>query len=152
MPVASFLHKKCVVDSPIFPLCKLNPETIKHALLDCSRSKKAWKYSSQHTLHPNKVFDWSVNFFFKYSNVQQVQAHPNNKFVIAQPDVQGTGSMGFSKSFAGCVPPAVTEAKAILQAIQWAQMFHLPVDVLKTECKFIVDKLVSCKWSSRSLG
>uniref|UniRef100_A0A803NHW6 RNase H type-1 domain-containing protein n=1 Tax=Cannabis sativa TaxID=3483 RepID=A0A803NHW6_CANSA len=57
----------------------------------------------------------------------------------------------FSKPFLGSVPPAVAEAKAILQAIQWAQLIYLPLDVLKIDCKTIVDKLVSCNWNSSLL-
>uniref|UniRef100_A0A803Q009 DUF4283 domain-containing protein n=1 Tax=Cannabis sativa TaxID=3483 RepID=A0A803Q009_CANSA len=50
---------------------------------------------------------------------------------------------GISTPFSGLVPPAVAEAKAVHQAIQWPQLLHLSVDVLMTDCKSIVDKLKS---------
>uniref|UniRef100_A0A803QGZ0 RNase H type-1 domain-containing protein n=1 Tax=Cannabis sativa TaxID=3483 RepID=A0A803QGZ0_CANSA len=59
-------------------------------------------------------------------------------------DADNAVKAGFSAPFSGLVPPAVAEAKAIFQAIQWAQMISLPVDVLLTDCKSIVDKLSSC--------
>ncbi|XP_060973242.1 uncharacterized protein LOC133038849 [Cannabis sativa] len=55
---------------------------------------------------------------------------------------------GFSTTFSGLVPPAVAEAKAVHQAIQWAQLLRFPVDVLMTDCKSIVDKLNTCNWNN----
>ncbi|XP_060964491.1 uncharacterized protein LOC133033588 isoform X2 [Cannabis sativa] len=52
---------------------------------------------------------------------------------------------GFVKPFEGCVSPVIAKAKAILQALQWVTCIHLPVDVLKTDCKSIVDKISSSK-------
>uniref|UniRef100_A0A803Q157 Reverse transcriptase domain-containing protein n=1 Tax=Cannabis sativa TaxID=3483 RepID=A0A803Q157_CANSA len=43
---ASSLFKRCVIDSPLCPICNLEIEMTKHALLDCSRFRKAWRYSS----------------------------------------------------------------------------------------------------------
>uniref|UniRef100_A0A803QQN9 RNase H type-1 domain-containing protein n=1 Tax=Cannabis sativa TaxID=3483 RepID=A0A803QQN9_CANSA len=58
---------------------------------------------------------------------------------------------GFSTPFTGLVSPAIAEAKAIYQAIQWAQLIKLPVDVLMADCKSIVDKLSSCNWNNSIL-
>uniref|UniRef100_A0A803NKP9 RNase H type-1 domain-containing protein n=1 Tax=Cannabis sativa TaxID=3483 RepID=A0A803NKP9_CANSA len=66
-------------------------------------------------------------------------------------DANNAVKAGFSTPFVGLVPPAVAEAKAIFQAIQWAQMIHLPLDVLLTDCKSIVDKLTSCNWNNSVL-
>uniref|UniRef100_A0A803P4W2 RNase H type-1 domain-containing protein n=1 Tax=Cannabis sativa TaxID=3483 RepID=A0A803P4W2_CANSA len=57
---------------------------------------------------------------------------------------------GFSRPFVGSVPPVVAKAKAVLYAM--GSNVHLPVDVLKTDCKTIVDKLKSCSWNSSPLN
>uniref|UniRef100_A0A803PR33 Reverse transcriptase domain-containing protein n=1 Tax=Cannabis sativa TaxID=3483 RepID=A0A803PR33_CANSA len=51
---------------------------------------------------------------------------------------------GLAMPFTGCVDPLVAEAKAIVHALQWASSILLPLDILKTDCKSIVDKLYSC--------
>ncbi|XP_030479177.1 uncharacterized protein LOC115696415 [Cannabis sativa] len=225
IPVAFSLFKKCVIDSPLCPICKMENETIQHALLDCSRARKAWRHSrfanyfhtfktldiaefflglfntldkndvgilfcfiwalwnqrnnivyNQYTLPPKEVYDWSLNYFFKFLDAQQqhvtgsqfasnsaqpTQIPPSTRFRIFTDaaidsvnrkhsigvvvlDADNAVKAGFSAPFSGLVPPAVAEAKAIFQAIQWAQMISLPVDVLLTDCKSIVDKLSSC--------
>uniref|UniRef100_A0A803PJH0 Reverse transcriptase domain-containing protein n=1 Tax=Cannabis sativa TaxID=3483 RepID=A0A803PJH0_CANSA len=54
---------------------------------------------------------------------------------------EGQVVAGLAKAFSGCVSPMVAEAKAVVHALQWAYSICLPVDVLKTDCKYIVDKL-----------
>ncbi|KAM6571920.1 hypothetical protein CsatA_016000 [Cannabis sativa] len=225
LPVSSSLHKRCVIDSPWCPLCKIHPETVKHALLDCFRSRKAWKsswfvthyYKYKHLnvydffcsmsqeldkdyigilccflwafwnqrnniFHhkqdgqPFDVYDWSVTFFFKFLDAQQVPVSPSISnldqvalqhvplegafqiFTDAAIDVQrkkySIGAVvlnhshqvvaGLAKPFTGCVSPMVAEAKAVVLALQWASSIHLLVDILRTDCKSIVDKLYSC--------
>uniref|UniRef100_A0A803PZ76 Reverse transcriptase domain-containing protein n=1 Tax=Cannabis sativa TaxID=3483 RepID=A0A803PZ76_CANSA len=228
IPVAHSLFKKCVINSPLCPVCKMENETIKHALLDCSRSRKVWRYSrfaayydafkhlgidefflgllqsldkndigimfcfiwalwnqrnnfvlNQHTIPPKEVYDWSLNFFFKFLDAQQHHVTGSNS-ASPSTSVQISSSRGlkiftdaaidsvnrrhsigvvvldadtavkadFSTPFSGLVPPAVAEAKAIFQAIQWAQLIRLPVDVLLVDCKSIVDRLTSCNWNN----
>ncbi|KAM6541640.1 hypothetical protein CsatB_006087 [Cannabis sativa] len=210
---------------------KMDNETIKHALLDCSRVRKAWRYSrfaayydtfknldidefflgllqtldkndigilfcfiwalwnqrnsfvhNQYTFPPKEVYDWSLNFFFKFLDAQQhhvtgsqsaspstqVQLPPStglriftdaaidsanrrHSIGVVVLDADNAVKAGFSTPFPGLVPPAVAEAKAIFQAIQWAQMISLPVDVLLTDCKSIVEKLNSCNWNNNVL-
>uniref|UniRef100_A0A803P5C9 RAB6-interacting golgin n=1 Tax=Cannabis sativa TaxID=3483 RepID=A0A803P5C9_CANSA len=175
IPVAFSLYKKCILDSPLCPLCKIQPETAKHALLDCSRSRKAWKHSRNNLFHnkfslqPVDVYDWSVDFFFKYMDAQQVSSTQQvdlldlhglpagvslqlftdaaidtsrKRYSIGAVVMNSSNQViaGFVKPFEGCVSPVIAEAKAILQALQWVTCIHLPVDVLKTDCKSIVDK------------
>uniref|UniRef100_A0A803PZX0 RNase H type-1 domain-containing protein n=1 Tax=Cannabis sativa TaxID=3483 RepID=A0A803PZX0_CANSA len=51
---------------------------------------------------------------------------------------------GVAKPCVGSNPAAIAEAKAIQHVIQWIQLLHLSVDVLKMDCKTIVDKVNSC--------
>ncbi|KAM6597211.1 uncharacterized protein LOC133034424 [Cannabis sativa] len=58
---------------------------------------------------------------------------------------------GLAKPFSGCVSPMVAEAKAVVHALQWAYSIFLPVDVLKTDCKSIVDRFYSCTQGCSSI-
>uniref|UniRef100_A0A803QDG1 Reverse transcriptase domain-containing protein n=1 Tax=Cannabis sativa TaxID=3483 RepID=A0A803QDG1_CANSA len=231
IPVAFSLFKKCVINSPLCPVCKMENETTKHALLDCSRVRKAWRYSrfadyydayknldidgfflglfqtldkhdigilfcfiwslwnqrnnfvhNQYTVPPKEVFDWALVFYFKFLDARQhpitgSQSAPRSNSVqsyssiglklfidatidsinrrhsigLVVLDADNAVKAGFSAPFSGLVPPAVAEAKAIFQAIHWAQLISLPVDVLLTDCKSIVDKLNSCNWNNSVL-
>ncbi|KAM6564495.1 hypothetical protein CsatB_024493 [Cannabis sativa] len=46
LPVASELNRRHIAASPYCPLCKLQQETIPHALFLCSRAKEVWKISN----------------------------------------------------------------------------------------------------------
>uniref|UniRef100_A0A803PH33 Uncharacterized protein n=1 Tax=Cannabis sativa TaxID=3483 RepID=A0A803PH33_CANSA len=45
LPVASELNRRHIAASPYCPLCKLQQETIPHALFLCSRAKEVWRIS-----------------------------------------------------------------------------------------------------------
>uniref|UniRef100_A0A803Q405 RNase H type-1 domain-containing protein n=1 Tax=Cannabis sativa TaxID=3483 RepID=A0A803Q405_CANSA len=232
IPVASTLFAKHIIDSPLYSFCKNSPETVHHALLGCSRLRKAWKslrfvdhyhkykhldiidfllcsfealdknylsilfcflwalwnqrnnYIHRNTVvHAADIFDWSVNYFFQYLDAQQniqpysVAAQAPSRvsngasgsslqvYIDAAIDVRGqkhsygivvAGDSGFVKAGVvkpciGGIPAIIAEAKAIYHAIQWVQLLHLPMDVLKTNCKTIVDKLNSCNWNASPL-
>uniref|UniRef100_A0A803Q0R8 RNase H type-1 domain-containing protein n=1 Tax=Cannabis sativa TaxID=3483 RepID=A0A803Q0R8_CANSA len=55
---------------------------------------------------------------------------------------------GFVKPFIGVVTPTIAEAKAVLLAVNWIHFVRLPVQVVKTNCKSIVDKLNNCNWNN----
>uniref|UniRef100_A0A803Q7W1 RNase H type-1 domain-containing protein n=1 Tax=Cannabis sativa TaxID=3483 RepID=A0A803Q7W1_CANSA len=59
--------------------------------------------------------------------------------------------VGIDKPCVGSAPTVIAEVKAIHHAVQWIQLLHLPVDVLKIDCKTIVDKLNSCNWNASPL-
>uniref|UniRef100_A0A803PHU9 Reverse transcriptase domain-containing protein n=1 Tax=Cannabis sativa TaxID=3483 RepID=A0A803PHU9_CANSA len=66
-------------------------------------------------------------------------------------DADNAVKAGFSAPFSGLVPLAFFEAKEAFSAIQWAQLISLPVDVLLTDCKSIVDKLSTSSWNNSVL-
>ncbi|KAM6574232.1 hypothetical protein CsatA_022559 [Cannabis sativa] len=45
LPVATELHRKHIADTPFCPLCKMQQETINHALFLCTRAKEVWHLS-----------------------------------------------------------------------------------------------------------
>uniref|UniRef100_A0A803Q947 Reverse transcriptase domain-containing protein n=1 Tax=Cannabis sativa TaxID=3483 RepID=A0A803Q947_CANSA len=232
IPVASNLFVRHILDSPLCSFCKSSPEMVHHALLGCSRLRKAWKssrfvdhyhkykhlditdfllssfealdkdyiiilfyflwalwnqrnnYIHHHTVMPAAdIFDWSVNYFFQYIDAQKniqncsVAARAPNmvsdgvsgsslkvytdaaidirgqrySFGIVVVDNSGLMKAGVVKPCIGGIPAIIAEAKAIYHALQWVQLLHLPVDVLKTDCKTIVDKLNSCNWNANPL-
>ncbi|XP_060965459.1 uncharacterized protein LOC133034395 [Cannabis sativa] len=112
---------------------------------------------------PYDIYDWSVDFFFKYLDVQQASSPYSTQQVdlLALPDLPAAASIQLftdaaidstrkrfsigvvvlnssNQVIAGFAKPfagspMVVEAKAILQAMQWVSCIHLPVDVLKTD-------------------
>uniref|UniRef100_A0A803P950 Reverse transcriptase domain-containing protein n=1 Tax=Cannabis sativa TaxID=3483 RepID=A0A803P950_CANSA len=62
--------------------------------------------------------------------------------VIVQ-DANRISIAGVIAPFDGTVPPEVVEAKAILLPLQWTQAIKLPVCILQTDCKNVVDKIFS---------
>ncbi|KAM6570085.1 hypothetical protein CsatB_018070 [Cannabis sativa] len=129
---------------------------------------------SLETLKPFDVYDWSVDFFFNYMDAQQVSSTQQvdmldlhglpaevslqlftdaaidtsrKRYSIGAIVMNSSNQViaGFVKPFEGCVSPVIAEAKEILQALQWVTCIHLLVDVLKTDCKSIVDKISSSK-------
>ncbi|XP_060972557.1 uncharacterized protein LOC133038424 [Cannabis sativa] len=62
IPVAILLFQRHIIPSHLCPLCKNHPETILHALLECSRARKAWKASNfAHFYLQNK--HWDITYF-----------------------------------------------------------------------------------------
>ncbi|KAM6556101.1 hypothetical protein CsatB_003120 [Cannabis sativa] len=232
IPVASNLFVRHILYSPLCSFCKSSLETVHHALLGCSRLRKAWKssrfldhyhkykhlditdfllcsfealdkdyisilfcflwalwnqrnnYIHHHTVMPAAdIFDWSVNYFFQYIDAQKniqtcsvaaqapsmvsdgvsgssLQVYTDaaidncgqrHSFGIVVVDNSGLMKAGVVKPCIGGIPAIIAEAKAIYHALQWVQLLHLPVDILKTDCKTIVDKLNSCNWNASPL-
>uniref|UniRef100_A0A803QEQ9 RNase H type-1 domain-containing protein n=1 Tax=Cannabis sativa TaxID=3483 RepID=A0A803QEQ9_CANSA len=48
LPVAAELNRKHIAESPFCPLCKMQRESINHALFLCSRAKEVWSLSHLH--------------------------------------------------------------------------------------------------------
>uniref|UniRef100_A0A803PYN6 Reverse transcriptase domain-containing protein n=1 Tax=Cannabis sativa TaxID=3483 RepID=A0A803PYN6_CANSA len=56
-------------------------------------------------------------------------------------DAQDQVVAGVIAPVIGHVPPDIAEAKALLLALEWAQNVNLPVDVVESDCKSLVDKV-----------
>uniref|UniRef100_A0A803Q8F9 RNase H type-1 domain-containing protein n=1 Tax=Cannabis sativa TaxID=3483 RepID=A0A803Q8F9_CANSA len=129
-----------VLDSPLCPICKLAPESIKHAMLDCSRSRKAWRSSRQVPRSgPDcnsasaRVQPSGSNVFKIFTDAATDSQRRKHSIGVVLLDGCNRVKAGFTTPFSGLVPLAVAEAKAVHQAIQWAQLLRLPVDVLMTD-------------------
>ncbi|KAM6556675.1 hypothetical protein CsatB_003694 [Cannabis sativa] len=124
LPVASSLFRQCVIDSPLCPLCKLAPESTKHAMLDCSRFQKAWRSSRQNhaTDHnsatPKASTQPTVSCNFRiFTDAATDSQRKKHSIGVAVVDACNRVKARFSTPFSGLVPPTVAEAKAIYQAI-----------------------------------
>uniref|UniRef100_A0A803QB34 RNase H type-1 domain-containing protein n=1 Tax=Cannabis sativa TaxID=3483 RepID=A0A803QB34_CANSA len=56
-------------------------------------------------------------------------------------DAQDQVIAGIIAPAIGNVSPEIAEAKALLLALEWAQSVNLPVDVVESDCKSLVDKV-----------
>ncbi|XP_060974945.1 uncharacterized protein LOC133039890 [Cannabis sativa] len=55
---------------------------------------------------------------------------------------------GLVKPVTGIIPPVIAEAKAVSLAVAWTKMINLPVHVLFSDCKIVVDKINKCNWNN----
>ncbi|XP_060964534.1 uncharacterized protein LOC133033601 [Cannabis sativa] len=222
VPVAVLLSQRHIISSPLCPLCKNSPETVMHALLECSRARKAWKASdfahfylqnnhldiiqflsnvfssldkgsadllmcfmwtiwnqrnnvffNRFALHPKDMFAWCQSFLLQYLDAGQTRFIPSSQGDQSPSDMDrcppgrykvftdaaiDTGKQVFSlsvvvkndsdqvivglvKPITGIITPVIAEAKVVSLAMAWTKMINLPVHVLFSDCKVVVDKI-----------
>ncbi|KAM6593850.1 uncharacterized protein LOC133035838 [Cannabis sativa] len=86
---------------------------------------------------------WNALDRGKLGNLQAIDLQSRKHSIRIVLDELNQVKVGFSRPFVGSVPPTVAEAKAILYAMG-SNVHLLPIDVIKKDCKTIVDKLKSC--------
>uniref|UniRef100_A0A803QG45 Reverse transcriptase zinc-binding domain-containing protein n=1 Tax=Cannabis sativa TaxID=3483 RepID=A0A803QG45_CANSA len=133
IPVASLLFFRHIIPSPICPICHLKWETVEHAILDCADLVVS-RCDEQVYSPPHRC--WKVNTDAGVSNT----AKKHSLRVVVRDECDNI-KVGLIVPIIGSVPPEVAEAKAILTAIYWLQATKLPVAVLQSECKSVVDKI-----------
>uniref|UniRef100_A0A803Q2E5 RNase H type-1 domain-containing protein n=1 Tax=Cannabis sativa TaxID=3483 RepID=A0A803Q2E5_CANSA len=69
-----------------------------------------------------------------------VVSKKHNFGVVARDDYDNI-KVGLVVPVEGVVPPEVAEAKAILAAISWIHAAKLPISILASDCKSVVDKI-----------
>uniref|UniRef100_A0A803QGD4 RNase H type-1 domain-containing protein n=1 Tax=Cannabis sativa TaxID=3483 RepID=A0A803QGD4_CANSA len=99
-------------------------------------------------MHTRSLVASSERILFRFFTDAAIDHHNRiHSFGIVVLDELDRVKTVISKPCIGSVSAVIAKAKAIFHAVQWIQLLHLLVDVLKTECKTIVDKLNSCNWN-----
>uniref|UniRef100_A0A803QFU0 RNase H type-1 domain-containing protein n=1 Tax=Cannabis sativa TaxID=3483 RepID=A0A803QFU0_CANSA len=72
LPVAAELHRKHIADTPLCPLCKMQQETINHALFLCTRAKEYERNAEYHGKLPKlaaAILVFATEYLLKYQTV-----------------------------------------------------------------------------------
>uniref|UniRef100_A0A803PY78 Reverse transcriptase domain-containing protein n=1 Tax=Cannabis sativa TaxID=3483 RepID=A0A803PY78_CANSA len=148
IPVASNLYHRRIIPAPFCPLCHATPETLRLLINKCyvfSFASSGWILSlpilkQQVYVMCNGLQSGPLS----YKINTDAALDPNRKkhsLGVVVTDAQDQVVAGVIAPLTGTVPPDVAEAKALLLALEWAQSVHLPVDIVESDCKGLVDKV-----------
>uniref|UniRef100_A0A803PAK3 CCHC-type domain-containing protein n=1 Tax=Cannabis sativa TaxID=3483 RepID=A0A803PAK3_CANSA len=155
LPVADILHTRHIADSSQCTLCNRANETIFHALFYCKRPKK---YHDVHGRQPatssapaaghntavTKDSDWlnPPSGCLKLNTDAAINTMENKSgFGAVLRDCSGQIIAAMSTPFCGCFTPKITEALALMHALQWIKDLQLPLHYIETNSLSVVKGL-----------
>uniref|UniRef100_A0A803QJ15 Reverse transcriptase domain-containing protein n=1 Tax=Cannabis sativa TaxID=3483 RepID=A0A803QJ15_CANSA len=126
IPIPSNLYHRHIIPLPFCPLCHAAPETT----------------GSAATLQQTSFISCTTLLQDQPDAALDINLKKHSLGVVVQND-QDQVIADIIAPVIGNVSPEIAEAKALLLALEWANIVNLPVSVMESDCKSLVDKVNS---------